>query len=74
MVNFVWILRFLVKTMVYGGFQEENKMSKNVKENSLKCRAVGFGFKSSLRGPRVYFLAFGKMTCSHFPNGIFIYL
>ena len=44
MVNFVWILRFLVKAVVYGGLQDENKMNKNVKENSLKCRAAGFGF------------------------------
>ena len=33
-----------VKTVVYGGLQNENKMNKYVKENSLKHWVTGVGF------------------------------
>ena len=32
----------LIKTVVYGGLQAENKMKKNKKNNSLKHWAIGF--------------------------------
>ena len=31
----------LIKIVVYGGLQDENKMTKNKKKNSLKHRAIG---------------------------------
>ena len=43
MVNLVWILR-LGKNRGVDGFQTENKMKKNKKNNSLKCQATEFRF------------------------------
>ena len=39
--EFVLDYRNLVKTMVNGGFQAENKIKKNKKKNSLKYWATG---------------------------------
>ena len=64
----------LIKTIVYGGLQTENKMKKNKKKNFLKHRATGVEVLGQMRGSRVLFLALGRMTYSHFPNRIFICL
>ena len=64
----------LIKTVVYGDLQAENKMKKNKKKNSLKHQATGVEVLGQMRGSRVLFLALGRMTYSHFPNRIFIWL
>ena len=64
----------LMKIVVYGGLQTENKMNKNKKKNSLKHRAIGVEVLGQMKGSRVLFLALGRMTYSHFPNRIFIWL
>ena len=64
----------MIKTVVYGGLQAENKMKKNKKKNSLKHQATGVEVLRQMRGSRVLFLALGRMTYSHFPNRIFIWL
>ena len=40
MVNSIWILRF-GKNSLLNCLETENKISKNIKENSLKHRATG---------------------------------
>ena len=52
----------LIKTIVYGGLQAENKMKKNKKKNSLKHRATGVEVLGQMRGSRVLFLALERMT------------
>ena len=64
----------LIKTVVYGGLHAENKMNKNKKKNSLKHRATGAEVLGQMRGSRVLFLVLGRMTYSHFPNQVFIWL
>ena len=80
MVNLVWISGFdknrgvLVKTVRVGCVQIEIKMKKNKKKKSLKHQAIGFKILRQIRGSQVLFLALGRMTYSHFPNRIFIWL
>ena len=79
-VNLVWILGFdknkgvLVKTVRVGCVHIEIKMKKNKKKKSLKHQATGFKMLRQIRGSQVIFLALGRMTYSHFPSRIFIWL
>ena len=80
MVNSLWISGFdkykevLVKTTRVGCVQIEIKMKKNKKKKSLKHQATGFKILRQIRGSRVHFLAFGRMTYSHFSNRTFIWI
>ena len=80
MVNSIWISGFdkdkevLVKTLKVGCVQIEIKMKKNKKKKSLKHQATGFKILRQIRGSWVLFLALGRITYSHFPNRIFIWL
>ena len=80
MVNLVWISGFdknrgvLVKIVRVGCVHIEIKMKKNKKKKSLKPQATGFKILRQIRGSRVIFLTLGRMTYSHFPNRIFIWL
>ena len=71
MVNSLWIWDFC-KNGVIGGLKTANKNEIERKKNSLKSRATGLEVLGLLRDPRVLFLAFGRMTYSHFPNRIFV--
>ena len=61
-----------VKTVVCGGLQVENKMNKNVKRELLEALGHWGWIPMVTKGSRVYFLALGRMTYSHFSNRIFI--
>ena len=71
MVNSLWIWGFC-KNSVIGGLKTTNKNEIECKKNSLKSRATRLEVLGRLRGPRVLFLALGKMTYSHFPDQIFV--
>ena len=55
-----------------GWSEIENKLKKNNKRNLLEVSGYWAEILRRLRGPRVHFLALGKMTYSHFQNRIFI--
>ena len=63
-----------VKTggVMVGWLETENKLRKNNKRNLLEVLGHSAEVLRRLRGPRVHFLALGRMTYSHFPNQIFI--
>ena len=71
MVNSFWIWGFC-KNNVVGGLKTANKKEIECKKNSLKSRATGLEVLGRLRGPRVIFLALGRMTYSNFSNRIFV--
>ena len=79
-VNLVCISGFnknrgvLVEIGRVGCVQIEIKMNKNKKKKSLKHHATRFKILRQIRGSRVLFLALGRMTYSHFPNRIFIWI
>ena len=79
-MNSIWISGFdkdkevLVKTLRVSCVQIEIKMKKNKKNKSLMHQATRFKILRQIRGSRVLFLVLGRMTYSHFPNWIFIWL
>ena len=66
----------LGKKQGIGCVQIENKIrkKKKIRKELLEVSATGLGFLGQPTCPQVFFLPLGRMTYSHFPNRIFIYL
>ena len=67
MVNQIWIFR-ICKNMGVGCLQAEIKIKKKCKIEPLEVSGHWFRVLRKTTCPRVFFLALGRMTYSHFPK------